>query len=391
MASPAARRGSSLTSRDLFHALVALPREAGTPAAAEARRLITRFLEASGYRVREQRFTFLPAALNVLPLAGAGLGWLTLLELPLLLWPGAPSLAAIGIWVAGAAALGVLAWGIGTGVEVPGAERREDANLIATRGDAPVRRWIVAHVDTKAQGHSMAGRLVAVWLLLSACAGLTLLALARAILGRPLPSSPVAAVAGAALAAGALAARGRLRGTSAGARDNGTGLLAALTAADSIRDPGVGFLFTGAEEFGLVGARAAARNGIPLDGVEVINLDTIDQQGSLYIVCHDARGAGLARTLHPGLASLASRVVTRRLPLGILTDSLPLAGAGAAAVTVSRLDWATLRLMHTAGDLPDGLNLSTAEAVGRVLAGLSRDRSGAEPGGSGRARNPPRA
>lgn len=320
--------------------------------------------------MRQQRFTFLPTALNALPLVGAGLGWLTLLELPLLLWPGAPRFAAIGIWLAGAAALAVLAWGIGTGVEVPGAERREDANLIATRGSGPIRRWIVAHVDTKSQGHSMAGRLVAVWLLLASCAGLTLLAILRATQAHPLPAVPVAAAAGAAVAAGALAGRGRLRGTSSGARDNGTGLLAALTTASISFDPGVGFLFTGAEEFGLVGARAARNAGIPLDGVEVINLDTLDQQGALYLVYHDGRGAGLARSLRPGLEGLVPRLVTRRLPLGILTDSLPLAGAGAAAVTVSRLDWGTLKRMHTPRDLPDDLDLTTAESVGRLLAGI---------------------
>jgi len=288
----------------------------------------------------------------------------------LLLWPGAPRFAAIGIWLAGATALCVLAWGIGSGVEVPGADRREDANLIATRGDTPIRRWIVAHVDTKAQGHSMAGRLVAIWLLLASCAGLTLLALARAVLGVPLPTPLVAAVAGGALASGALAGRGRLRGRSAGARDNGTGVLAALTAASTIRDPGVGFLFTGAEEFGLVGARALAKAGIPLAGVEVVNLDTLDERGALYLVHHDGRGAGLARSIRAELADLAPRVVSRRLPLGILTDSLPLAGAGAMAVTVSRLDWGTLKLMHTPRDVADGLDFATAEAVGRRLAGV---------------------
>lgn len=304
----------------------------------------------------------------MLPLIGAGLGWLILLELPLLLWPAAPRLGALSIWLVGATALGILAWGIGTGVEVPGAERRDDANLIATRGDTPVRRWIVAHVDSKAQGHSMAGRLVAVWLLLAAILGLTALAAHRAATGTALPATPVAAVTGLALAAGALATRGRLKGTSAGARDNGTGLLAALTAAAVVRDPGVGFLFTGAEEFGVVGARAFVRTGRLGRDLEVINLDTLDQQGTLYLVYHDSRGEELARRLQPVVENLAPRTARRRLPLGILTDSLPLARSGAAAVTLSRLDWATLRLMHTPRDLAPGLDLATAEAVGRAVA-----------------------
>jgi hypothetical protein len=338
----------------------------------EARGRIARFLQDHGYRVQEQRFTFLPAALNVLPVIGAGFGWLTLLQLPLLLWPGAPRLGAIGIWLGGATALGVLAWGIGTGVEVPGAERREDANLIATRGDTPVRRWIVAHVDSKAQGHSMAGRLIAVWLLLVAAIGLTALAAARAVLGEPLPTAPVAAVAGFALAAGALAGRGRLRGSSAGARDNGTGLLAALTAAAETQDPAVGFLFTGAEEFGLVGARVAVPAVIASGPGEVLNLDTIADSGFAYLVSHNRAGARLAADFEPRLAPLPVPIRRRTLPVGILADSLVFARAGIAAITVARLDWRTLRLMHTPADVPEGLDPGYAEAVGRALAALPR-------------------
>jgi hypothetical protein len=58
----------------------------------------------------------------------------------------------------------------------------------------------------------------------------------------------------------------------------------------------------------------------------------------------------------------------RRLPAGILVDSLPLARAGARAITIGRLTWRTLRLIHTPADRPDGLSLELAEAVGRALA-----------------------
>jgi Peptidase family M28 len=345
-----------------------LPREAGTPAAREARGLITRFAEDRGYRVREQQFSFHPISLSALPIAGAGLGWLTLLQLPLLLWPHTHRLAALGTWVMGATALGMLAWGIGTGVDVPGAEAREDANLIVTRGTGPVYRWIVAHVDSKAQGHSMAGRLVAVWLLLAATLAITLLAIARTRIN-PLPAAAVAPVAGLALAAGALAARGRLRGSSPGARDNGTGLLAAFIVVAECEDPGVGFLFTGAEEFGLVGARVAAQDRIAGSEAEVINLDTLDHRGSLYLVYHDTRGAGLARRIRSLVDGIAPKIVRSRLPIGILTDSLPFARRGIAAVTLGRLDWGTLRLIHTPRDLSAGLDLGTANAVGRAILG----------------------
>jgi hypothetical protein len=68
------------------------------------------------------------------------------------------------------------------------------------------------------------------------------------------------------------------------------------------------------------------------------------------------------------LGPLGLAVRTRRLPLGILVDSLPLARAGAAAVTVGRLTWRTLRVIHTPADVPDDLSLDAAEQVGRAIA-----------------------
>jgi len=356
--------------RELLAALIALPREAGTPAATAARGLLIRHLTELGYQVCEQRFSFQPSSLNAFPLLGAGLGWLTLLEIPLLLMGQLPGVLAPLVWVAGAVALSLLAWGIGTGVEVPGAERREDANLVATRGPASVHRWIVAHVDSKAQGHSMAGRLLAVWVMLLAGGLMTGLALWRPMRDGALPGVAVAAAAGLSLAAGALAGRGRLRGTSPGARDNGTGLLAALLAAESSQDPGVGFVFTGAEEFGLVGARAFLRETGTLGVADVLNLDTLTDRGALYLVAHDARGRTLAEELLPVLRGAAARVVVRRLPVGIMTDSLPMARSGARAVTLARLDWADLSRLHTPRDTMDDLGLDTAEAVGRAVGAL---------------------
>jgi Zn-dependent M28 family amino/carboxypeptidase len=230
-----------------------------------------------------------------------------------------------------------------------------------------VRRWIVAHLDSKAQGHSMAGRLAAVWVLVAAAVVLTLLAIAR--LQGALPIGAAGAGAGLAVLAGALAGRGRLKGTSLGARDNGSGVLAALTLAEALVDDETGILITGAEEFGLIGARAfAQRHAAELAGQPIINLDTLDDTGALVVVRHDGSGAALAAAVAGALAPVGLPVRARRLPLGILVDSLPLARAGAHAVTVARLDWSTLRRIHTAGDTADGLAFDTAERVGRALA-----------------------
>ena len=62
--------------RDLLSVLLSAPREAGTPGAAHARRLLAEHFTTLGFRVEEQRFRFHPASLNAFPLFGAGLGWL---------------------------------------------------------------------------------------------------------------------------------------------------------------------------------------------------------------------------------------------------------------------------------------------------------------------------
>jgi Iap family predicted aminopeptidase len=171
------------------------------------------------------------------------------------------------------------------------------------------------------------------------------------------------------LLGGSLAGRGRLRGASAGARDNGSGVAAALALAAASRDPATGICLTGAEEFGMVGARVFGRwLGAGARAVEVLNFDTLDQEGDLYLVAHDARGAELAARLEPRLRHVGPRVRRRRLPVGILVDSVPLARAGARAVTVGRLTWRTLRLIHTPADRAEGLSLDLAESVGEALA-----------------------
>lgn len=353
--------------RDLLALLLDTPREAGTPAAAHARRLVADYLGALGYRVVEQPFSFFPSSLNALPMFGAGLGWLTLIQIPLCTVAGAPSWAALAAWVAGLAGLGMLVRGTALGWSSLGGGVRADANLVATRGNTPVRRWIVAHLDTKAQGQSLAGRAVGV--VVAALALLVLSTLAVVRLWGPLDSDTVAYAAVLALVACGLAARGALRGTSPGARDNGSGLLAALVAAEAAPHEGVGVLITGAEEFGLVGARVFAREyGPQLVGVEVVNLDTLDDQGALYLVSHDAPGARLAVGMAAGLAAVAPAVRRRGQPLWAFVDSRPLSRTGAAALTVARLDWGTLRRVHTPRDTAEGLKFRTAEAVGRLVA-----------------------
>jgi hypothetical protein len=350
---------------ELAGRILAHHREAGTAEAELARGLVTEHLTDLGYRVSRQQFRFHPSALLGLPILGAGLGAAALLALPLLVMPGVPGWGALAVFSLILGATACLAGGVGAGW-LTFAEAREDANLVAVRGDAPPRRWIVAHLDTKAQAQSMAGRLVAVWVLILAVLLGEGLALAR--LMAPLPLWAAGAGTVLAVVAGALAGRGRLRGTSRGARDNGSGVVAALAFAEASSDAATGIVITGAEEFGMVGARMFASIQGSMAGTTAINLDTIDGEGPLFVVSHDARGAEAAGAVAARLEPLGLPVRARRLPLGILVDSLPLARVGAAAVTVGRLTWNTLRIIHTPADVPETLSLEVAERVGRAFA-----------------------
>lgn len=349
--------------------LVAAGREAGSDQARQARDRVAEFLAARGFQVEVQRFGFSPSGLLGFPVFGAGLGWLALLEIFLLSMPGLPAWSALVVWIPGLLALGIIAVGLGMGWYRMGGEMREDANLVATRGET-VERWIVAHLDTKAQAHSMAGRLVAVWVTIVATLALTIAVLAR--LTGPLPVSAVAALSGLAVVAGFLAGRGRLKGTSPGARDNGSGLLAALIVAQQVKDPRVGIVITGAEEFGLIGARyLAQQDGERLRGREVVNFDTIDDRGTWRLVVHGSTAYPLADALARQFAPTALR--QHRLPIGIFVDSLPLAKAGARAVTIARLDWETFQRVHTPLDTHAGLSFESAQRAGELVAALPLD------------------
>ena len=349
--------------RDTARKILALTREAGTPEAAEARQHVTEYLTELGYDVTPQPFTFSPASLLAFPVFGAGLGGMALILFPFLASDRSPAWAALAVWITGFLALTVLASGIGLGWVSLGQPLREDANLIATRSGITPQRWVVAHLDSKAQGQSMAGRLVAVWVVGTAIAVLSALALGR------LSGVLSAVVAGAGvmlgIVAGVLAGRGRLKGRSHGARDNGSGVVAALAAA-AAPEARVGVLITGAEEFGLVGARIFARSWKGDARSEFVNVDTVDQEGDVYLVSHDSRGQALAAALEPALAGLGLPIRQRRLPLGIFVDSAPL-GRIAPSVTIGRLTWRTLRCIHTPADTSDGLSYRTAEQVGKSI------------------------
>jgi len=349
--------------RSLVTALIAHGREAGTPATAAARMSVAAFLSEVGFTVQEQPFEFNGGIYRAMPAAGALLMLMSLLEVPLLL-RYSPPWGALGAFLAGTTVASIAAASFLSGVAASPRTRR-DANLIAQRPGAVVHCWLVAHLDTKAQGHSMAGRLVALWVTVMALVAMGAMAVLRLYGLLPVAAGVATGVLG--VLAGLLLIGGRLAGETPGARDNGSGLLAVLTAAEVTSDTGIGIIITSAEEFGLAGARALVRERPALfAGTEVLNVDTIDDDGTLFVVTHSP-GNLLAGRVQERLAGLAP-VRGRRLPLGIMVDGVPLATVAAGAVTIGRLSWGTLRRMHSPRDDAAGYAMVTAELLGERLA-----------------------
>lgn len=230
----------------------------------------------------------------------------------------------------------------------------EGVTLIGVRPRERVRTWLAAHYDSKGQPLSMAGRLVGL--------GLAAGALAAAVLATLLgAAAPLAWWLAAALAGGWIALN-IATDRSPGAVDNASGVLTVLAVLDALPDgAAVGVLFLDAEELGLVGARALARERAHLlAGTAVINLDGIDDGGRVRLLVHKPGPVGRAVA-----ATLAARP-QRRLP--VLVDGMALATGAHECLTVMKGDRHTMRVVHRPGDRAERLSLSGVREVSKALA-----------------------
>lgn len=232
-----------------------------------------------------------------------------------------------------------------------GARTADGINLIAVRPQTRVSTWLAAHYDSKGQPVSMATRLLLV--------AFTALAVLAVPFGLWIP-----AVLGAAL----FLFLNRITDGSPGALDNASGVLTVLATLDALpREAPVGALLLDAEELGLVGARALARERANLlQGTTVINFDGIDDHGGVTALVHRAG---------PAVAAVAAAIgagVWRRLP--VVVDGMALAPAARECVTIMKGNWATMRMVHTKHDTPERLALTgvqdVAVGVAAALAGV---------------------
>jgi Zn-dependent M28 family amino/carboxypeptidase len=221
--------------------------------------------------------------------------------------------------------------------------------------------WLVAHLDSKSQPVPSLGRVAGIVLL---ALGIVLAAMAAALhlWGADARTAWWAAIAMAALGAPAVMAS-VVGAQSDGAVDNASGVAAVLAAAESLpARVNVGVLLPSAEELGLAGARAWAR-GRPA-GV-ALNCDGVDDDGELTIMYSGTMPRALLRAVR-GAAEFPPR--ERRMPLGLLTDSVAFADRGWAAVTVSRGSFVTLRRVHTPGDSLSNLRGDGIDAAAELLS-----------------------
>jgi len=120
-------------------------------------------------------------------------------------------------------------------------------------------------------------------------------------------------------------------------------------------------LFPDAEEYGLLGARALARERANLLGDTcLVNFDGVDDRGSTIALVHRAG---------PTTVRVAAALSARRARwLPVLVDGLVLSAAAREGMTIMRGDWRTARIVHTPRDSAERLTL---EGVRRVAAGVA--------------------
>jgi hypothetical protein len=344
--------------------LARAPRAAGSAEEREAREYCAGVLRDLGFERSIETFSYsaFPGRYGT-PIAGALAAASVLAAFWLATVEGAPLAAAI-VFGAGLLLLALFVWMmLGDGVlDLPWL-RVAGENLVARRGEAPPRVWLVAHVDSKSQPLPTKLRMAGI-AMLGTSVVLTIMALALT-LGTDSPRiilwmlcAALATVGGRAVVASVV------RNDSPGAVDNASGVAAVLAAAALLdRSAAVGVLIPSAEELGLAGARAwvRAHGG---ERAHVMNCDGVDDQGELTLMYTRTKPVPIVDAVQRA----AGEVRTRRMPPGLLLDSVAFADAGWSAATLSHGSMRTLARVHTPSDSLDALTGSQVDPMAWVLA-----------------------
>ncbi len=342
---------------------LAVPRmvRAGSPNHARVQETLTRELMARGFVVMEHRFPAAPVPLVIISLGGAALAACAVVAAALALDPRHSLWVLLAVVILTAIVAAVAVGMVGAVRDL--SRWGQGVNLVGVRPRARVAVWVAAHYDSKGQGTSMAGRLLAVLLAGLGIVGLGLLG-ANRLFGSH--GSVLAWLLAAALAfiGGLGVARGGFNDDSPGAVDNASGLATVLAVLDTLpRDSPVGVIFPDAEEFGLFGAKALVRERANLfEGTAVLNFDGIDDRGSPIAFVHRSG---------PTVDGIVNRLGARRVRwLPVLVDGLAFAKGARECVTFMRGDWGTARVVHTPRDTVDRLTLAGSREMAVAVAAV---------------------
>lgn len=343
--------------RDHLEAIAAAPRPAGGAAEGSARGYCASVLRTAGFEVSERAFEYSTFVGRWgTPLFGVGIALLALAAAR----EGASGSGsrALGILIGGAIALSVIGSWLGRrGVlDLPFARARS-TNLVATRGAPSL--WLVAHLDSKSQPIPIVARALAIiasMIFLGVAMGV---AVAQLVV--PIPAFVWFTLAAMSVLLALPVMASIVGARSPGALDDASGLATVLRAAELLpRDIEIGVVLTSAEELGLAGARAWAREA---SRATAINVDGIDDTGDARLIYSGRLPSSLVALLGAAWPSPA------KLVPGVLMDGVALQQAGWEVVNISKGGWRTVSRIHTRGDDLAHLSGSGAEAVAAMLAG----------------------
>lgn len=168
---------------------------------------------------------------------------------------------------------------------------------------------------------------------------------------------------------------------SSGGIDNASGVLLLLMLAEKIRNGGVSFLFTGAEEMGLCGAVEFLKNygnDLSKDAV-IINVDGIGKGKNLIITTKfGIPPRRTSREVYKLIKKVGEknglRVKEGWLPLGAGLDHIPFATRGYESITIHLSSLKDAFFVHTPKDTPEEVDVNQVMKVSEVLYEILKEK-----------------
>jgi hypothetical protein len=369
--------------RELLHE-IARPRLTGTAGAQEVAAIVRQRFNSYGYQIRDFPFSFStwPGRFGV-SVAGAvfvagTLGAATLMNMR-------HAGVALAVLLTVLLLTGALATLAPLLTQMLPVGRVHTANLFAFKPGSRPRFIVMAHLDSKSQSIPLSFRGPAILVAIISWSAFVMLAMLGMLDPIWIIRWLTTLIGVLCYIAGVLLIFCFVENRSPGALDNASGLSTLIGVAASDRDhDDVAYLITDAEELGLVGSRAIARQLQPVIGV--INIDGIDDEGGFYIL---ERFGIPPRHIAPHLAAAIMTAATemgepaqrRTVPFGLLLDHMPLARVQLPAVTLMRGSMRSLLRVHLPTDSLAALNgVGIDSAIALVRRSLEILRGGAPAG-----------